>query len=403
MNGKLHMNIPRFLLKALLSALILAACGAKTTNMMPTEETVTIVESTAISPLVPTPSNTSALYPSHLPLITKTDILSVNQLAFTYGFSVFILDQNKDGFEKLNPQGFGELRSIAWSPDGATLAMIGIGGTTSIVPNIYMVDVNGKDFHPLISEPMPYLMETAWSHDGERLISWGPSENNTLYLVNKDGSGLTKIELDMQVFGKPQFAPDDASLYFFGAGETSGLFQVGLDGSSIRNVNDQIENTEAFAWSPDGSQLAYVEVDREQKETRLIIENIVSSEKITASTFQFTELNGNGNTLSLEWTPDGRYILFDIELGFDNYVIIAANTDGSGTKKLFESARIPSISPDGKWLAYMGIKEKAPPQLLLADLISALASSEAINPIVVADLPAKRNGSEELDEIRWKP
>jgi Tol biopolymer transport system component len=398
MTEKFHVKLLRFLLPVW----ILTACGTNQVVIKPTEQAV-IIEPTAISSLVPTSANKSELYPSYLPLVDKPDILSANQMAIAYGFSVFTLNRNKDGFEKLNPQGFGELRSVSWSAEQQSLAMAGIGGTTAIESNIYMTDSNGNGFHPLVPEPMPYLMDAAWSHDGKRLVTWGLDNNTVLYLVNNDGSGLTELELHMQIFGRPQFAPDDASLYFVGANEAAGLFEVGLDGSFIRQVSNMVENTEAFAWSPDGSHLAYIDVDRDKKETKLTVENMDGSEKITAAAFPFAELNANGKTLKVQWTPDGKYILFDIELGFDKYTIIAANADGSGARNLIESARIPSISTDGKWLAYMGVEKKLPPKLLIVDLNSALASQTAVTPIVVAEFPAMRNGFMELDQILWMP
>ncbi len=403
MKEKIYTAIFRLLFVMVLLALTLTACGTKQADITPTEQSI-VVETPLVTPQVPTSSIPDELYPSFIPLITKPDILSTDQMAFMYGFTVFIFNQNKDAFEKLNPKGFGELRSISWSSDGKTLAMVGIGGTTSIESNIYVVDSNGNNFHPLVPEPMPYLMGVNWSHDGKRLVAWSIEDVTVLYLVNSDGTGLTKIKLDRQVFGKPQFAPDDASLYLVGANESSsGLFQVGLDGSLTRQVSGLVTNVEAFAWSADGSRLACIEVDRDKKETRLTIENTNGSKKITAATFPFSELNGDGNTLNFEWTPDGKYILFDIELGFDDYAIYAANADGTGARKLIESARIPSISADGKWLAYIGLEKKVPPKLLIADLISALASTDPITPIVVSELPAKRNGFKELDKILWMP
>jgi Tol biopolymer transport system component len=180
------------------------------------------------------------------------------------------------------------------------------------------------------------------------------------------------------------------------------LVEVGLDGSFIRQVSNKVEGTEAFAWSPDGSHLAYMEVDRDKKESRLIVEAEDGS-KTSAVSFPFSELNNDGNTLNLQWTPDGKYILFDIEARLGKPMIYFASVDGTESGKLLEAARIPSISADGKWLAYFGIREKDSPQLMLVDFESILSSPLTAAPIHIVDLPVVRNGFEEMDKIRWKP
>ncbi|HET6822426.1 MAG TPA: hypothetical protein VFH34_07235, partial [Anaerolineales bacterium] len=70
----------------------------------------------------------------------------------------------------------------------------------------------------------------------------------------------------------------------------------------------------------------------------------------------------------------------------------------TGIIKVVESGYAPSISADGRCLAYINKK-----QVFLLDL-SAIVDPTAATPILLADLPAGRGTpNTKQDKLQWRP
>jgi Tol biopolymer transport system component len=320
-------------------------------------------------------------------------------LAATHGFSVFLTGQDNSGFVRLDEQrNIGELRSFAWSPDG----QLAIAGITRGSGNLYLLNADGEELEPVLPDTeLGYLVGVAWSHDGEQLITWEISNIKVLYIVSRDGTGVARRELPMQFFETPQFAPDDESILFFGADpSSSGLFQVTLDSLQVHKISALVENESSFAWSPDGTRLAYMEMDRSLGEARLVAEG--QDGKVVLGTLPIPQGVGASipNSKFLSWSANGEVLVFEMGRNSADRSIYLAEADGTGLVKLVESAHAPTISANGKCLAYIRNK-----QVFLLDLAATSSSSEAAaTPKLLADLPAGRGPANILlDELRWKP
>ena len=338
-----------------------------------------------------------------LPVLTQLDDSITGEIFFAYGFSVYKLSADRSTFDRVNPPGVDELRSLSWSPDGQTLAMAGTGAIGSMIgSNVFLMKANEEFPYGLIPEGMPYLMEVNWSHDGAQFVAWSLDTMSAVYLVNKEDTSVKKMEFqNIQIFGAVQFSADDSSLYFVGANNLgeSGVFEAALDGSVIRLVSSKTHLSKAFAVSRDGSQLAYMEDDFEKKEAQLIVENDSDAKKTVVATIPFTQGGGSKSLWSLQWSPDGKYLV----LAYDHDIYIA-HADGSGMSKLIEAAYAPSISADGQWLAYISTTNENPtPQLQLLSLKDALAPSPSMVIIPLVNLPISSGADRQLDEIRWQP
>lgn len=320
-------------------------------------------------------------------------------LTVAHNFSVSISNQDKTGFTLLDEKNtIGELRSFAWSPDGKQLAIV---GNTTGSGNIYLTDSSGDSLQPVLSNsPLGYLMDVAWSRDGKQLLTWSVQNNTAVYVMNVDGSGLVEKELGMQFFMAPLFTPDGESAIFYGADpSSSGLFEVTLDGSQIRTISALVEDESSFAWSPDGSRLAYIEMDRELGEARFVVEEIATGN--TSVIAKLPSFKGSGSLLpepaNLNWSPDGKKLTFEFGGSSTDRAIYMAYTDGSGLVKLADSAYAPAMSADGNCLAYISNK-----QVFLMDLTGVSPISPAPSPLLLADLPAGRAiAGFRLDKLQW--
>lgn len=85
-----------------------------------------------------------------------------------------------------------EVNSVAWSPDGTKLAF-GANYALSAYSHIFAVKVDGSGLIDLTPE-IDFAFSPAWSPDGTRIaFSAGFRNSNEIYVMNKDGSHLTRL------------------------------------------------------------------------------------------------------------------------------------------------------------------------------------------------------------------
>jgi Tol biopolymer transport system component len=322
-------------------------------------------------------------------------------LAAVHGFTGFLTNQDITGFVLLDEQRtLDEVRSTAWSPDGTQLAIV--GNTTGQGSVLITGPAGGQLEYLLYSSELGYLLDAAWSRDGKQLVTWSGQNNTVVHLLKTDGTSPVKKQLDKQVLGTPQFAPDGESILFYGADSSSmGLFEAMLDSSETRLISAQVKDESGFAFSPDGSRLAYMEMDRDLGEARLVAEDIVNGGKTILGTLSIPKGSGSSlpETADLSWSTDGKILAFEFGGNAAGRAIYLAYTDGTELVKIVDSAHAPAISADGKCLAYIHNN-----QVFLLDLADVSPSSTTATPLLLADLPAGRaSGDFRLDKLKWRP
>jgi Tol biopolymer transport system component len=331
----------------------------------------------------------------------RTGNICMGPLALGHGFAVFLTNPEKTGFVVVdagNP--IGELRSFTWSADGERLAIV---DNTTGSGNVHIIDpTGGKIEYLLSSSEVGYLMNAAWSRDGRQLVMWSSQKNKILYLLNADGTGLVEKQLNVQIIGPPQFWPDGSSIVFYGTTPAAtGLFEVILTGSEAVLINSSVESASSYALSPDGSQLAYMEYDRDTGEARLILEDLTTRELAILGTFAIPKGSGSSvpETANMSWSADGKSIVFDVGRGAYDRVIYLADVDGTALVKVVDAGYAPAISSDGKCLAY--INEG---QVFLKDLTTSPSSSTIQASILLSDLPTGRGIPHfKQDKLQWRP
>jgi Tol biopolymer transport system component len=95
-----------------------------------------------------------------------------------------------------------------------------------------------------------------WSPDGSQ-IAFGDLDG--LYVMNSDGTGLTKIADNPSGDYDPRWAPDGSKIVFARSiGSDSAIYTVRPDGTELSRV-DRTPNNADFApdWSPDGSKILF--------------------------------------------------------------------------------------------------------------------------------------------------
>jgi hypothetical protein len=322
-------------------------------------------------------------------------------LTLAHGFSVSLTNQDKTAFVPLDEEGnIGEMRSFIWSTNGSQVAVL---GNTTGNGNIYLTDTSGTPLQPVLSNPeLGYLFDFAWSHDGKQFVTWSLQNNKRMYLLNSDGTGLTEKQLNVQILGTPQFWPDGSSVVFYGATPTAtGLFEMMLVDSEPRLINSYVESASSYAFSPDGSHLAFMEYDRDLGEARLLSEDLITYEEAVLGRLPIPKGSGSSvpETANLSWSEDGTNLVFEFGRDAANRAVYLAYADGSRLLKVVDSAHAPTISADGNCLAYISDK-----QVFLVDRAQVSLTSVSAKPLLLADLPAARGTSDfRLDKLQWRP
>jgi WD40 repeat protein len=321
-------------------------------------------------------------------------------LAAVHGYEGFLTNPDMTRFGRIDKDGsLDEVRSIAWSPDGTQLA---IAGNTTGQGSVLFTDPEGNQpDYRLYGTELGYLRDVAWSQNGRQMVLWSSQNITTLYLLSTLGHGLIEKQLEVQILGTPQFGPD-GHIFFYGADRTAtGLFTLSLEPSEPFLLMPYVEDLSGFAFSPDGSLLAYMEYDRDKGEARLSTQKLTKGEYRLLGTLPISKGSGSSipETANLSWSADGSFLVFEFGRGDADRAIYLAYADGSGLVKLAEAAHAPAISADGRCLAYISNK-----QVFLLDLAGVSPASMDAAPILLAKLPAGRTTSNfDLDKLQWRP
>lgn len=104
---------------------------------------------------------------------------------------IYLMDSDGKNQRRLTKSNMTELEP-AWSPDGTMIAFVSSEGM--LRSNIYVVNLDGTDLHPLTSETVGYNENPVWSPDGTLIAFWSDrTGNHEIFSIKLDGTGLVNL------------------------------------------------------------------------------------------------------------------------------------------------------------------------------------------------------------------
>jgi len=218
--------------------------------------------------------------------------------------------------------------------------------------DIYVMNADGSGVTRLTSDPAGEFAPS-WSPDGARIAfesNWygGPE----IHAMNADGSGQTRLTT---LGGRdPAWSPDGTRIAF--ASNRGGNWEIcvmNADGSDQVNITTNPASDYSPSWSPDGARIAF----ESYRDGNVDIHAMNSDgSSVTRLTYDWRY------DVAPSWSPDGARIAFESHRD-DNWEIYAMNADGSGVTNLTNDAardQMPSWSPDATKIAFISYRDGNP-------------------------------------------
>lgn len=249
----------------------------------------------------------------------------------------------------MNPDGSGQVsittnavldQDPSWSPDGSKL-VFGSGVSPGI--GVFVVNADGSGLTKLAGSSGHDDSDPAWSPDGGRIAFTSNRDgNNEIYVMNADGSGQTRLTSDPGSDMHPTWSPDGAKIAFSSLRQkVRGIWVMNANGSAQVEVTAADAGGTHPAWSPDGSKIAFARSVGKGMDIFVMNPSGGGVTQLTA--------NGDAWTWYPTWSPDGSKLAVAGNLDdANNYEIYSMNADGTGVSRLTNQAfgdTMPAWSP----------------------------------------------------------
>jgi len=233
------------------------------------------------------------------------------------GSAVYTVGQDGNGEQRLTSTARPAIEgNSSWSPDGTLLVYV-CGNYDLCVMN---ADGSGQTRLTRPDLPWPnafvYHLSPAWSPDGTRIAfaSNRQTFRYDLFVVNADGTGLTRIGGTAGQDSEPSWSPDGRQLVFTsGVSGNGDLYVINADGTGLRRLTATSVSESHPDWASDGLRIAYERSGEVQSDLYVINADGSGRRRLTRTPFDEVEPS---------WSPDGTQLLFSADPGgnWDVYV-----------------------------------------------------------------------------------
>jgi Tol biopolymer transport system component len=196
------------------------------------------------------------------------------------------------------------------------------------------------------STPLPLPTK---QHIGRIIFTCTRGDYNQLCMVNADGTDyrqITDVEANNYY---PVYSPQPGSIVY-ASNQSGGAFDLFLfifEGSRLVRLTNFIGNVISPSFSPDGQKILFANRAGEGPTSLWVIDNTGENANLLFA--------GPNTIVAADWSPDGRTIAFAMAVDkLDEYQVFLMNADGTNAVQLTNG--LPGIggsldwSPDGRYL-----------------------------------------------------
>jgi len=283
------------------------------------------------------------------------------QIAFVRGAfptAVLIMLANADGgaprqlAERKSPLMYQlGLQSVAWSPDGKTIAAVGIDNA-KLTAQIVSIDASTGAERP-VGSTWRLINALVWTADGHDLIisaqESGGETGTQIWVVAFPAGTARKLTNDLSTYAGVSLSRDDRSLVTVRSERRTSIWITSTDGKEVPHVvpnGGADDGVQGVAWAPDGR---VVFTSTASGNADIWIMNADGSNRVQLTTAREDDIHPTV-------TPDGRYIVFESERDGARAVWRMDTNGGGQTRIADRAARTtpfgPAISSDSHWVFF---------------------------------------------------
>ncbi len=256
---------------------------------------------------------------------------------------------------------------------------------TCLILTTSQVSAQGKRISLADLAKLVKLRDPQISPDGKQIVLEVSRQNlkdnrydKELVLVDISTGARRVLTYDRPNVGRPRWSPSGDRLSFLSIGknEKSQIFIMPFNGGDAKQITNHPSGVGSYAWSPNGKDIAFVAKDEAEKKEgegkfnksfEAGDHSYMLKSRALPSHLWLTSADGDDDVRltsgtepvsSIDWSPDGKYIVFGSEPAPFKYFEKVIKIIDIKTKKQRvlvakpAGSSSPRFSPDGKFIAY---------------------------------------------------
>jgi len=263
------------------------------------------------------------------------------------------------------------VKHVIWSPDGSKLLVRYTDSPRQLdqIDDLYVMNTDGTELNKIVSSKCiksegAYISDPMWSPTGDKIaFHLSQFRGGLLAVVNPDGTGLNAIGTDLSdmesiLSSVPDFgwwqrwlkwSPDGTKMAFEWEekGKSTYIYVADADGSNPVKLYPDTPNSNPV-WSHDSGKIAF------RTKSSLMSTNVDG----TGLTYLLNRTDGGTKHGILSWSPDDSKLLYSASTKEvdeeEEFGIFIVNADGTKRVEIMRGAYFENTrwSPDGRKILF---------------------------------------------------